>query len=143
MNIIAHNKAYSIFPRMTFEDRRSFVLLKDNLSFNVREKYENRGWTFSTEVQPSDESSPCTKGIRHLGDAKCWSIALHPHTTRSASNWNANSWRLTYRKNLRTGKNVWVLLINPRIFPSSDLVDHLLPNILSQKWTPIDDDSEE
>jgi len=130
MNLITHDKAYSIFPQATFEDRRSLVFVNEGDSaIKAREKYEERGWTFveGYEVQPLDRRSPFAKGVRRLGDSKCWSISLHHENdgTACTSHWDSNSWRLTFAKN-RPPMNVWVLLHNPSIFHFSYLVNHRL-----------------
>jgi len=130
MNLITHDKAYSIFPQATFEDRRSLIFVKEGDSaIKACEKYEERGWTFTEgyEIQPLNRQSPFVKGIRRLGDSKCWSISLHPEKdgTACTSSWDSNSWRLTFPNN-RPPKNVWVLLHNPSIFHFSYLVNHRL-----------------
>jgi len=103
MNLITHDKAYSIFPRETFEDRRSLIFVKDGDStVKARERYEERGWTFveGYEIQQRDPLSAFGKGIRRLGDSKCWSVSLHPDQDRTKSVAESNSWKLVYMNSL-------------------------------------------
>jgi hypothetical protein len=130
MNLITCDKAYSIFPRATFEERRSLIFERDNrkvilnnkdtdLVAKSREKYEKHGWSFieAYEILQQDPLSSFAKGYRYLGDSNCWSITLHPEHERvngtcKSSTWESNSWELVY-ENGQTPKNVWMLLRNP------------------------------
>ena len=130
MNLVTHDKAYSIFPQATFEDRRSLIFVKDGDSaVKAHAKYEERGWAFveGCEVQTQDPLSPFGKGNRRLGDSKCWSISLHPEQDRTTSHchWESNSWKLVYTNN-RTPGNIWALLDNPRVFHFTYLVNQRL-----------------
>ncbi|KIM40832.1 hypothetical protein M413DRAFT_40033, partial [Hebeloma cylindrosporum] len=53
MNIITHDKAYSVFPRATFEERRSLVHVKDTDSTALT-KYEERGWQLIQDIKSED-----------------------------------------------------------------------------------------
>jgi hypothetical protein len=140
MNLITYDKAYSIFPRETFEDRRSLMFGSDNdedSAVESRVKYEERGWTFVEgrqlqALQARVRYSPFAQGIRRLGDSKCWSISLHPEQRRSISLWESNSWKVVHSDNLGP-INTWVLLDNPRILHFSYLVHHALAFGLSKK----------
>lgn len=128
MNLITHDKAYSIFPQATFEDRRSLIFVKaGDSAARARAKYEERGWEFveGYEDQQRDPLSPFAKGIRRLGDYKCWSISLHPEGDRTTSLWESNSWKLGYANNL-TPVNAWALLDKPSIFHFSYLINRPL-----------------
>jgi hypothetical protein len=128
MNLITHDKAYSIFPRATFEDRRSLIFVKDGESaVKARAKYEERGWAFveGYELERRDRYSPFGKGIRRLGDSRCWSISLHSKQDRTTSFWGSNSWKLEYSNNL-TPRNIWALLNNPMLFHFTYLINHPL-----------------
>ena len=117
MNLITYDKAYSIFPRATFGERRSLIFVQDeDLAAMARAKYEQRGWSFieAYQVPTNDPLSSFAKGSRHLGDSKCWSITLHPERDHLASTWESNSWKLEYENN-QTPKNVWILLKNPML----------------------------
>jgi len=135
MNLITHDKAYSIFPRATFEDRRSLVFVKEGAAaVETCAVYKGRGWTFvnASEIKSLHQSSPFTKGIRRLGDSKCWSISLQPEQKRTASVWDSNSWKFTFEHDL-TPKNIWVLLNNPVILDFSYLVNHRLARQLGKE----------
>jgi len=130
MNLITHDKAYSIFPRATFENRRSLMFVKDDDStVKAREKYEERGWTFVKrfEIEQHDLFSGFGKGIRRLGDSKCWSISLDPDQDRKKSTWESNSWKLVYGDSLTpTPMNIWLLFDNPDIYRFTYLMNHTL-----------------
>ena len=100
MNLITHNKAYSIFPRATFEERRSLIHVQhEESAVQAHRKYEKRGWQFITEIDEDEiqnTTSAFADGPRHLGDSKCWTIHLHPELNHSPMFWEANSWRLHY-----------------------------------------------
>lgn len=100
MNLITHNKAYSIFPRATFEERRSLIHLQHAEStVQPRTKYERRGWRFITDIDDDEirnTTSAFSVGSRHLGDSKCWTIHLYPELDHSPMFWEANSWTLDY-----------------------------------------------
>lgn len=100
MNLITHNKAYSIFPHETFEQRRSLIHVRDAESaLKARSKYETRGWRFITEIDDDEVQnlkSAFAPGSRHLGDSKCWTIPLHPELDYSPKYWEANCWGLRY-----------------------------------------------
>jgi hypothetical protein len=128
MNLITHDKAYSIFPQATFEDRRSLIFVKDGDSMvKAREKYEERGWTFveGHDIHQRDPLSEFGIGIRRLGDSKCWSISLYPNQSHTKSVWESNSWKLMYGNDL-TPMNIWMLVDKPCIFHFTLLVHHAL-----------------
>jgi len=140
MNLITHDKAYSIFPRATFEDRRSLIFDKDGDSAaKARAKYEERSWTFveGLEVQRRGPFSPFSKGTRRLGDSKCWSISLDPQKDRNTSVWDSNSWKLVYVGNNATPTNIWVLLDCPSVFHFTYLVNHRLAYLLRMEYMTI------
>jgi hypothetical protein len=126
MNLITHDKAYSIFPRATFEERRSLTHVKDTeLAMMARLKYEGRGWHFVDEIE-DDESrnrlSSFTRGPRHLGDSRCWTIQLQPAQEPSPNMWESNSWSLKYNAD-QTPAHAWMLLKSPRRLHFSYLFD--------------------
>jgi len=100
MNLITHNKAYSIFPRETFEERCSLIFAPyPDSSVQARIKYEKRGWEFITKVKTDEfqnSTSGFVNGSRYLGDPKCWTIPLYPDLDFSPRFWEANSWSLSY-----------------------------------------------
>ena len=58
MNLISHEKAYSLYPRGTFKERRSFVFRREGSSEEnakvAREKYIVRGWNMIQSLTPDD-----------------------------------------------------------------------------------------
>ena len=131
MNLITYDKAYSIFPRETFEDRCSLKFGNDSdndddSAIKSRAKYEERGWTFVDErelwaLQVRYRYSPFAEGIRRLGDSRCWSISLHPEQRRGRSLWESNSWKVMHSA-LSGPTNSWALLDNPRTLHFSYLI---------------------
>lgn len=113
MNFITHNKAYSVFPRATFQDRQSLIFARNQkLDLNAREKYENRGWRFIKDIAAEERQkpfSPFVQGSRYPGDAKCWTIDLHPNLNNSPNFLETNSWNLEYDSD-KFPMHVWVLL---------------------------------
>lgn len=136
MNLITHDRAFSIFPRATFGDRSSLIFIKDGDSaVKAREKYEKRGWTFveGYEIQQQDPLSGFGKGIRRLGDAKCWTISLDADEDRTKSDWESNSWKLVYGIS-STPMNIWELYDNPPcLFRFTYLVNHRLARRLRKE----------
>lgn len=126
MNMITHDKAYSIFPWATFEERRSLILVKDPEAARMaRLKYEGRGWRFinGTDVNESrDCLSSFIRGPRHLGDTRCWTIQLHPAQNPIPNMWESNSWSLNYDA-YQNPAHVWMLFRSPRRLHFSYLVD--------------------
>jgi len=123
MNLITSDKAYSIFPRATFEERRSLIFVNKETDFasQARAKYEERGWSFieACDVQQQDPISSFAKGPRYLGDSNCWSITLHPeyecvNGTCNWRTWESNSWELQY-KNGQAPEHVWTLMRHPKL----------------------------
>ena len=58
MNLISHEKAYSLYPRGTFKERRSFAFQREGLSEEAaqvaREKYIARGWNMVQSLTSDD-----------------------------------------------------------------------------------------
>jgi len=129
MNMITHDKAYSIFPWATFEERRSLIHVKDlEVEMMARLKYEGRGWQFinGTDVNESrDRPASFIRGPRQLGDSRCWMIQLHPAQDPTPNMWESNSWSLNYDA-YENPTHVWMLLKSPRRLHFSYLVDSAL-----------------
>jgi hypothetical protein len=95
MNLITHNKAYSIYPRATFFERRSLTHLHPTKDFKALLKYENRGWTLVHSFHPKDYASPSSSfavGPRRLGDKRCWTIDLLPVMDLPRGDIESNTW---------------------------------------------------
>jgi hypothetical protein len=80
MNIISYEKAYSLYPRATFEERRSLICATAGFHQEpARTKYVNRGWKMITIVPAQEQDNPLSsfrKGLRWLGDKLCYTIPL-------------------------------------------------------------------
>jgi hypothetical protein len=101
MNVITHNKAYSIYPRATFIERRSLVYNRSENSLEGRSKYEQRGWTQIPFLEAHDYDNPFSsfaRGSRRIGDSKCWTIDLYPTVTTFQDYMDSNTWYLHYIK---------------------------------------------
>lgn len=101
MNVITHNKAYSIYPRATFIERRSLVYNRSENSLEGRSKYEQRGWIQIPFLEAHDYNNPFSsfaRGSRRIGDNKCWTINLYPTINTSQDFMDSNTWYLHYIK---------------------------------------------
>lgn len=109
MNFITYSAAYSLFPRSTFEDRKSLVVETSDGHAISRQKYRDRGWRMvygRSEDLSSPNHMPSAFGgmERHVGDRYTWTIPLDvsqfelPWFTSCAGKAipivKANSWRL-------------------------------------------------
>lgn len=98
MNIITHDKAYSLFPRATFEERRSLVCLSsDELRDKAFEKYSARGWSFvkNADVERAERGTleaSFALGERYVGDRNCWTLPVLPILNLSEGYMETNSW---------------------------------------------------
>ncbi|CAL1699943.1 unnamed protein product [Somion occarium] len=92
MNVITYEKAYSLYPIPTFEERRSLICRSWGIKQEEGiEKYEDRGWEMLSRL-PSGESlekSSFLIGSRWIGDEDVWEIDLDmegiPSTVRARS----------------------------------------------------------
>ena len=78
LNYITWNKAVSLYPFATFEERRSLIL-SENRSFGLaQDKYLARGFTFQSVLTPNEARSPgpFKTGPRYVGDEKTWILDL-------------------------------------------------------------------
>ncbi|KIM38281.1 hypothetical protein M413DRAFT_448016 [Hebeloma cylindrosporum] len=104
MNLITHDKAYSLYPRPTFEERRSLVL-HSNTAERERalKKYEDRGWTIIkkiTKEETQNRRSSFHAGLRYLGDRKCWTLPLSPKLDMAVGQMETHTWGLSYSRGL-------------------------------------------
>jgi hypothetical protein len=78
MNYITWNKAVSLYPYATFEQRRTLVLNR-NVTFRAaKAKYIARGFAFQRTFTPDEarRPGPFQAGPRYVGDNKSWVLAL-------------------------------------------------------------------
>ncbi|PPQ91333.1 hypothetical protein CVT25_003773, partial [Psilocybe cyanescens] len=106
MNIITHEKAYSLYPRGTFDERRSLLYLplrNDRRLLSAATKYAARGWQIVHKISKDESNNPrsaFSHGKRYLGDGKCWTLPIFPKLDFPPSNIEANSWALLYDADL-------------------------------------------
>jgi len=79
MNIITHEKAYSLFPRGSFEERRSLMISTEGSKQDAaRAKYVSRGWTMVERLTEAElalkDKSAFSSAKRYVGDTQCWTI---------------------------------------------------------------------
>ena len=104
MNLITHNKAYSLYPRPTFEERRSLVHHANTVERErALKKYEDRGWAIIkkiTQEESKDRTSAFYSGLRSVGDKKCWTLLLSPKLDLPTGHMETNTWALSYSRGL-------------------------------------------
>lgn len=82
MNIISYNKAISLYPRATLEERRALVCQTNGSSpQEALAKYELRGWEILRALPPPwehtyDRNGPFRVGRRWIEDGDSWVIPL-------------------------------------------------------------------
>ena len=85
MNFATSRKAYSLYPRATFERRTSLICESDdeNKSSLAHEKYRRRGWNlrvqFPFKSMVTNYQMPAYSGDRsrrEIGDKYCWTIPI-------------------------------------------------------------------
>ena len=113
MNLITYDTAYSLYPRATFEERRTILFgdSKSSSTFTALQKYEDRGWEVVESSLFTDElrgpvQSVRGDSIRFVNDSTSWIVPLDmigvggPGALSPASpplTWDpvvTNSWRL-------------------------------------------------
>lgn len=87
VNIITWDKAYCMFPNITFIDRRMYFLHDpDEAMGQILNKYSSNGWRTS-DWADYDQITGCTKpgiceGLRRIGDSATWIIPLNLYKIR-------------------------------------------------------------
>ncbi|KAI4736606.1 hypothetical protein E4T50_12913 [Aureobasidium sp. EXF-12298] len=88
VNIITWNKAYCMFPNVTFVDRRMYFLHNpDEAMGQILNKYSAHGWRTSDWVD-YDQAKGCNKpgiqeNFRRIGDSSTWTIPLNLYKIRT------------------------------------------------------------
>lgn len=88
VNIITWNKAYCMFPNVTFVDRRMYFLhTPDEAMEQILSKYSAHGWRTSDWVD-YDQARGCNKpgireNLRRIGDSSTWIIPLNLYKIRT------------------------------------------------------------
>lgn len=104
MNLITHERAYSLYPHATFEEHRSLVISTEgSKQEKARKKYCERGWTMVKTVQDEDirnARSDFTHARRYIGDSRCWTLPILPKVDLpvkvSEDFMETNTWELKY-----------------------------------------------
>ncbi|KIM47322.1 hypothetical protein M413DRAFT_440763 [Hebeloma cylindrosporum] len=131
MNFITHEKAYSLYPRATFEERRSLICLFSTAArARAWAKYTERGWTMLDGITGDDFhdlDSSLARGRRYVGDSKTWTIPILPKidTTCPEDLVEMNSWSLHYDQYLKPHLE-FSLLISPQLRFCYLVVDEFL-----------------
>lgn len=102
MNLVTWDRAVSLYPRATFEERRALVTYTKGAGFeDAMLKYAARGYRIDTHlfVEDTASGSAFAFGRRWVGDGQCWAVALDtagitPPTHPLAL--EANCWELAY-----------------------------------------------
>ncbi|KZT22872.1 hypothetical protein NEOLEDRAFT_1070661 [Neolentinus lepideus HHB14362 ss-1] len=80
MNVISFEKAYSLYPTATFEQRRSLILASDGPSQEpAQQKYRERGWTLLAGISSQerwDGRRAMSTTPRWIEDRFAWVIPL-------------------------------------------------------------------
>ena len=94
MNIIAHDKAYSFFPKATFERRYSvrFYRHGDASRELAAQKYVRRGWAMTNLFSKRYPIDAFPFGTRYVGDSICWTLPVYPALELPSGYAEANSW---------------------------------------------------
>lgn len=88
VNIITWNKAYCMFPSVTFVDHRLYFLhTPDEALGQILSKYSAHGWRTSDWVD-YDQARGCNKpgireNVRRIGDSSTWTIPLNLYKIRT------------------------------------------------------------
>ena len=81
LNVISWDRAYSLYPRATFEDHKSLYLrpdyTEDETEPLIIAKYEERGWDFDTGRSTLEKHDRAFSSVaRWIGDSLSWVIKL-------------------------------------------------------------------
>ena len=136
MNFITHEKAYSLYPRATFEERRSLTCLFSTISrTRAWAKYTERGWTMLDGVTGEDFhdlNSSLARGPRYVGDSKTWTIPILPKIDAPLEGLTEmNSWSLKYDLSLKPHFE-FSLLISPQLQYCYLVLDEFLREEISK-----------
>lgn len=114
MNVISLEKAYSLYPKATFEERCSLICASDGPKQEpAMEKYEQRGWKMIRDAPSDDLQSDfhfLCDSFRWMGDHHCWTIQLDVTGISDRLRPNAASPRLLHDP---VAASSWMLDHNP------------------------------
>ncbi|KAF9474978.1 hypothetical protein BDN70DRAFT_841545 [Pholiota conissans] len=130
MNVITHDTAYAFFPKGTFDERRAIYCVNTIAhTAGAIEKYIQRGWDINKYITRHEFDDPAfafSRGLRHVGDAKCWKLPVLPKVAvdqcqRPHGDIESNSWLMKYDRQLQL-KMSYCVLNSPR-FLGAYLID--------------------
>lgn len=140
MNIISHSTAYALYPKATFEQRRSLICATNgSKQENAREKYIKRGWTMEPVLSPDelrDCSSDYRTGNRWIGDGACWTIPILPELDFDVlDHVRTNTWGLFYSRKLEA-RMAFLILESPNLrfsylVADEEVADHIEPVVMA------------
>jgi hypothetical protein len=139
MNFITHEKAYSLYPRATFEERRSLVhssgaSWREDARAVARTKYAGRGWLIVnrlTQAEIDNRTSAFAYGRRVVGDQYCWTLDVLPKLADLPQGFvESNSWGLYFTQN-RQAEMKLSLLKMPELRFSYTVADEIIESYLS------------
>ncbi|KJA17399.1 hypothetical protein HYPSUDRAFT_46484 [Hypholoma sublateritium FD-334 SS-4] len=151
MNIITHNKAYSFFPRATFEaPRRSLKVLPRGYrtaALKALEKYDARGWAVINEITRADFDGPNAafwNGPRRVGDARCWTMRILPDIGLPDDFIENNAWSTQYTVDMQAKMSFYSLYSRTHltasyiILPDDRLVTWIAEAMrdIADQWDP-------
>lgn len=106
MNLMTYSHAYSLYPKATFQEKRSLSITSTSSHGQAaaRQKYRERGWNVFQYVTCYEATHPreCefAAGPRWVGDGKCMVVDLPPlesdYVPQSSPSWRSNSWNLEF-----------------------------------------------
>ncbi|KAK7887474.1 hypothetical protein LTR67_009894 [Exophiala xenobiotica] len=78
VNIVTWNKAYSLFPKETLLEKKTYMLKPmDDYFETLLRKYARRGWDLEEIVRREDHTpSSSIQPVRRLGDRFTWAVRL-------------------------------------------------------------------
>lgn len=79
LNVISWDRAYSLYPRCTFEHRKAILFRHRSYKFaEIRQKYSNRGFEFTTTSANAHlgRDPALVSEARWIGDKRSWVLEL-------------------------------------------------------------------
>ena len=141
MNFITHDKAYSLYPRATFEQHRSLVFLRGTAARDkALAKYTERGWSTLNRITGGDFhdlNSAFARGPRFVGDSKTWTIPIFPRIDAPSQDGlvEVNSFLLRYDIDLKPHLE-FLSLISPQLRHCYLVLDEDLPEEIQNILIP-------
>ncbi|KAF8961523.1 hypothetical protein BDZ97DRAFT_1733677 [Flammula alnicola] len=143
MNIITHEKAYSLYPKATFEQRRSLIISTEGSNQETaRKKYATRGWSMVEQLTHEEyrhSGSAFAQGGRYVGDSKCWTLPILPKLDLPEGYMETNTWELVHQANLEP-EMLFLILLTGNLRYSYLVVDRSVQKYLTPALLDVSDD---